>query len=71
MLDDTLVVWTTEFGRLPFTQGATAAIITAEAFATWLAGAGNRGSSSHGQATSLATRAPKVKTYCYDLHATI
>jgi len=46
MLDDTLVVWTTEFGRMPFTQGATGRDHNGGTFVTWLAGAGIAAGSS-------------------------
>ena len=40
MLEDTLVIWTTEFGRMPFTQGAQGRDHNGGTFVTWLAGAG-------------------------------
>jgi hypothetical protein len=71
MLDDTLVVWTTEFGRMPFTQGATGRDHNGGAFVTWLAGAGVAAGSSHGQSDEFGYKAAEGQTYCYDLHATI
>jgi hypothetical protein len=71
MLDDTLVVWTTEFGRMPFTQGATGRDHNGGAFVTWLAGAGIAAGSSHGQSDEFGYKGSEGQTYCYDLHATI
>ena len=71
LLDDTLVVWSTEFGRQPFTQGATGRDHNGGTFVSWLAGAGVKAGASHGQSDDWAWRAAEGKTYCYDLHATI
>ena len=71
MLDDTLVVWTTEFGRMPFTQGATGRDHNGGAFVTWLAGAGVAAGSSYGQTDEFGYKGAEGQTYCYDLHATI
>jgi uncharacterized protein (DUF1501 family) len=71
LLEDTLVVWTTEFGRMPFTQGATGRDHNAGTFISWLAGAGVKGGVSHGQSDDFSYQAAERKTYCYDLHATI
>jgi len=71
MFDDTLVVWTTEFGRMPFTQGATGRDHNGGTFVTWLAGAGIAAGSSHGQSDEFGYKGAEGQTYCYDLHATI
>jgi hypothetical protein len=71
MFEDTLVVWTTEFGRMPFTQGETGRDHNGGTFVTWLAGAGVKGGVSQGESDEFAYQAVKGKTYCYDLHATI
>ena len=71
LLEDTLVVWTTEFGRMPFTQGATGRDHNGGTFATWLAGAGIRGGALHGASDDFGFKAVEGVTYCYDLHATI
>ncbi len=71
MFDDTLVVWTTEFGRMPFTQGATGRDHNGGTFVTWLAGAGVKGGSSYGASDEFSYKAAEGKTYCYDLHATV
>lgn len=71
LLDDTLVVWTTEFGRMPFTQGATGRDHNGGTFVTWLAGAGVQGGVSYGASDEFSYQAVDNRTYCYDLHATI
>jgi hypothetical protein len=71
LLDDTLLVWTTEFGRMPFTQGATGRDHNGGTFVTWLAGAGIKAGVAHGASDEFAYQAATGKTYCYDLHATI
>ena len=71
LLDDTLVVFSTEFGRLPFTQGATGRDHNGGTSVAWLAGAGVKGGASYGESDPWAWRAAAGQTYCYDLHATI
>lgn len=71
LYDDTLVIWTTEFGRMPFTQGATGRDHNGGTFVTWLAGAGIAPGKTHGKSDEFAYRAAEDGTYCYDLHATI
>ena len=71
LLDDTLVIWTSEFGRMPFTQGATGRDHNGGTFVTWLAGAGVKAGTAHGQSDEFSFQAAEGKTYCYDLHATI
>ena len=71
LFEDTLVVWSTEFGRMPFTQGATGRDHNGGTFVSWLAGAGVQGGVAHGQSDEWAWKSMSGKTYCYDLHATI
>jgi hypothetical protein len=71
MLEDTLVVWTTEFGRMPFTQGATGRDHNGGTFVTWLAGAGVAAGTSYGQSDEFGYQGTEGRTYCYDLNATI
>ncbi len=71
MFDDTLVVWSTEFGRMPFTQGATGRDHNGGTSVAWLAGAGVKGGVSHGESDEWAWQAAEGKTYGYDVHATI
>jgi hypothetical protein len=71
MLEDTLVVWTTEFGRMPFTQGATGRDHNGGTFVTWLAGAGIEAGTSFGESDAFGYQGVDRRAYCYDLHATI
>jgi uncharacterized protein (DUF1501 family) len=71
LLDDTLVVWTSEFGRMPFTQGATGRDHNGGTFVTWLAGAGIKPGVAYGASDEFSYQAAEGITYCYDLHATI
>jgi hypothetical protein len=70
MLEDTLLVYSTEFGRQPFSQGSTGRDHNGGTFVTWLAGAGIKGGTSYGESDEWSWRA-RTPTYCYDLHATI
>jgi len=71
MFEDTLVVWSTEFGRMPFTQGATGRDHNGGTFVSWLAGAGIKGGTAYGQSDEWSWKGATGKTWCYDLHATI
>ena len=70
MLEDTLVVWTTEFGRMPFSQGESGRDHNGGTFVTWLAGAGIKAGSAYGQSDEWGWKAENP-IWCYDLHATI
>ena len=72
MLDDTIVIWTTEFGRMPCSQGGKGRDHNPFAFTStgWPAAA-SRAASPTAPATSGRTRPPSNPTYCYDLHATM
>jgi hypothetical protein len=71
LFEDTLLIWTTEFGRMPFTQGSTGRDHNGGTFLTWLAGAGVRAGATHGESDEFAYKAAVDGTWCYDLHATI
>ncbi|MEO2049652.1 MAG: DUF1501 domain-containing protein [Pirellulales bacterium] len=71
MLEDTLVVWSTEFGRMPFTQGEDGRDHNGGTFVTWMAGAGVRGGATYGESDDFGYQGIKDRTYCYDLHATL
>jgi hypothetical protein len=70
LLDDTLVIWTTEFGRMPCSQGGKGRDHNPSAFTSWLAGGGIKGGASYGESDEWSFRAAVNPTYCYDLHAT-
>jgi uncharacterized protein (DUF1501 family) len=71
LLQDTLLVWSTEFGRTPFAQGSLGRDHNRGTFVTWLAGAGIRAGATHGRSDDLGYQAAEGSTFCYDLHATI
>jgi hypothetical protein len=71
LLEDTLVIWTTEFGRMPFSQGGSGRDHNGGTFVTWLAGAGIKAGVAHGQSDEWSWRAAENPTASYDLHATI
>jgi hypothetical protein len=71
MLEDTLVIWTTEFGRMPFTQGASGRDHNGGTFVTWLAGGGVAPGTAFGQSDEFGYQAAEGRTYSYDLHATV
>lgn len=72
LLDDTLVVWTTEFGRMPtFQKGASGRDHNPNGFTVWLTGAGVKRGFSYGATDELGHKAVENATTIYDLHATI
>ncbi len=71
MLDDTIVIWTTEFGRMPCSQGGKGRDHNPFTFTSWLAGGGIQGGVSYGQSDQWSYKAQENPTYCYDLHATV
>jgi hypothetical protein len=72
MLDDTLVVWTTEFGRMPtFQAGANGRDHNPRGFTVWLAGAGVKRATSYGATDEFGYEAVENPTSVYELHATI
>jgi hypothetical protein len=71
LLDDTLLIWTTEFGRMPFSQGSTGRDHNGGTFVSWFAGAGVKAGTAHGQSDEWSWKATEGATTCYDFHATI
>ena len=71
LFQDTLLVWTTEFGRMPFTQGSTGRDHNGGTFLTWLAGAGIKAGATYGRSDDFSYKTVQDATMCYDLHATI
>ena len=71
LLEDTLILWTTEFGRMPCSQGGKGRDHNPSTFTSWLAGGGIKGGVTHGASDEWSFRAATVPTYCYDLHATV
>ncbi|MEW6156658.1 MAG: DUF1501 domain-containing protein [Verrucomicrobiota bacterium] len=72
LLDQTLVVWGGEFGRLPIVQkGGTGRDHNPHAFTTWLAGGGVKGGVHYGDTDELGHKAVVDRVSINDLHATI
>lgn len=71
LLDETLVVWGTEFGRTPGAQGADGRDHHPFGFSVWLAGGGVRGGTVHGATDELGFHAVRDRHYVTDLHATV
>ena len=74
MLDETLVVWSAEFGRTPMAQGDRAKIGRdhhKEACTVWMAGGGVKGGYVHGQTDELGYKAVEDPVHVHDFNATI
>ena len=72
LLEDTLVVWTTEFGRMPtFQKGASGRDHNPDGFTTWMMGAGVKKGFSYGETDEFGYRAVKDVATVHDFHATI
>ena len=72
LLDDTLVVWCTEFGRMPtFQKGASGRDHNPAGFTAFLAGAGVKHGFSYGATDEFGYKAVENIATVYDFHATI
>ncbi len=73
MLDDTIILWTTEFGRMPSSQGGKGRDHNPYCFTNWLAGGGIRGGTTYGASDDFGYKPADRKhpTEVYDIHATI
>ncbi len=71
LLDDTIVLWTTEFGRMPCSQGSKGRDHNPFTFTNWLAGGGIKGGITYGASDEWSYKAVEKPTYCYDVHATV
>ncbi|APW62073.1 DUF1501 domain-containing protein [Paludisphaera borealis] len=73
LLDDTIVLWTTEFGRMPSSQGGKGRDHNPYCFTSWMAGGGVKGGVCHGPSDDFGYKpADRANpTEVYDLHATI
>lgn len=72
LLDDTLIVWCTEFGRMPmFQKGSKGRDHNPDGFTCWLTGAGVKRGVSYGLTDELGRRAVEDVRPLYDLNATI
>jgi hypothetical protein len=79
MLDDTLVVWSGEFGRTPWSQDLSGTQPLAkhgrehqpESFCAWMAGAGIRGGMTFGTTDEYGRHVVQDRVHLHDLHATM
>lgn len=71
LLDETLVVWATEFGRTPGSQHGNGRDHHPYGFSVWMAGGGVKGGHAHGATDELGFHAVENRHYVTDLHATV
>jgi uncharacterized protein (DUF1501 family) len=73
MLEGTIVMWTTEFGRMPCSQGAAGRDHNPFTYTAWLAGGGIRGGTTFGPSDEWSYKpADRAHpTYVHDVHATV
>lgn len=71
LLDSTLVVFATEFGRTPGSQGADGRDHHIYGFSVWMAGGGVKGGFVHGKTDEIGFHAVENRHYVTDIHATI
>lgn len=71
LLDETLVLWSGEFGRTPTSESGTGRDHNHHGFTTWLAGGGVRGGMAYGETDEFGFRAVHNRVHIHDLHATM
>jgi len=71
MLEDTLVLWGTEFGRTPTAQGKDGRDHNPHGFTVWMAGGGVKGGMAYGATDEYGYYAVENKVHMHDLHATL
>jgi uncharacterized protein (DUF1501 family) len=71
MLDETLVVWTTEFGRTPGIDGQNGRGHHSACFSSWLAGGGTKGGIAYGTTDDIGATVATDGVHVHDFHATI
>jgi hypothetical protein len=71
MLDETLVVWTTEFGRTPGEDGPKGRGHHGACFSSWIAGGGARGGSVYGKSDEISAAVAENPVHVHDFHATL
>ena len=79
LLEDTLVLWSGEFGRTPWSQdlSGTAPIEKhgrehqPDSFCSWMAGGGGKGGLMHGETDEFGFRPVSGRVHLHDLHATV
>src|SRR5665213_2865058 len=71
LLEQTLVLWSGEFGRTPFAQGTDGRDHNPFGFTIWMAGGGIKGGASYGATDDWGYKAAENKCNIHDLHATM
>jgi hypothetical protein len=71
LLDDTLVIWGGEFGRMPMSEQGTGRDHNPWGYSVWFAGAGTKGGTHYGATDAIGLRAKENPVAVHDLHATI
>lgn len=71
MFDDTLVTWSSDFGRTPLSQGATGRDHHPYGFSMWMAGAGIQGGQSIGETDDFGVHAAVDRFDAHDINATL
>ena len=71
LLDETLVVWATEFGRTPGAEKSDGRDHHPYGFSVWMAGGGIKGGVTHGATDELGFHAVEHRHYVTDIHATL
>ncbi len=71
LLDETLVVWGTEFGRTPGAESSNGRDHHPYGFSVWMAGGGIKGGVAHGATDPLGFHAVENRHYVTDIHATV
>lgn len=71
LFEDTLVVWSGEFGRTPFAQGSNGRDHNPFGFSLWMAGGGIKGGTVYGATDEYGYKAIENKVEIHDLHATM
>jgi len=71
LFDQTLIVWTTEFGRSPTAEGDYGRGHFANAFSSWLAGGGVKGGMVYGKTDDYGMKVAENECHIHDFHATI
>jgi uncharacterized protein (DUF1501 family) len=71
LLDTTLVIWASEFGRTPMSQGGKGRDHNPYGYTMWMAGGGVKGGTAYGATDEFGLRAVQNRVSVHDFHATI
>jgi hypothetical protein len=71
LLDETLVIWGGEFGRMPISQGNGGRDHNPHGFSMWMAGGGIKGGTIYGATNETGHAAAEGKAHVHDVHATV